>query len=242
MDDSAKQHEYQKLQAMTNYCHTHQCLANYILDYFNDPALGNMCKQCSNCLEGKEKIDITEEAQMILSCVKRMDERFGVTMTAKVLKGSKDKKVAGFGFQKLSTYGIMNSYTEKEIAERINLLVADNFLTMEEGKFPILKLNKQSIAVLKGKENVFMLQAPIPVHIGDTDYNQELFQDLRKLRKQMADDQNVPPYVLFSDASLKEMSRYIPITEADFLQIKGVGQKKLEQYGKAFSHLKKMGR
>ena len=234
MDEVNKQQEHRKLQAMINYCHTHQCLANHILHYFNDPNVDAECGKCSNCLKDYEIIDITEEAQMILSCVKRMDERFGMTMTAKVLKGSKDRKVRDFQFEKLSTYGILSAYTEKELTERIQFLVAENYLTMEEGKFPTLRLNAKSVDVLKGKLPVTMRNIRIPVQSADADYNEALFQELRQLRKSMADEQEVPPYVLFSDVSLKEMSRYVPTTTDDFLQIKGVGEKKLEQYGGAF--------
>ncbi|MDY0394295.1 DNA helicase RecQ [Virgibacillus halophilus] len=193
MDDDSKQQEYRKLQAMINYCHTHQCLANYILDYFNDPSPKPACKQCSNCSKNHEKVDITEEAQMILSCVKRMGEQFGVTMTAKVLKGSKDKKVAGFQFQKLSTFGIMSAYTEKELIERIHFLIAEKFLSMEEGKYPKVRLNANSVDVLKGKQEVMMLQAPIPIYAEEADYDAGLFTQLRQLRKNLADEQNVPP-------------------------------------------------
>jgi len=237
LDDSGKQQEYKKLQSMINYCHTHQCLTKHILNYFNDTSVQSNCEHCSNCSKDHEKIDITVEAQMILSCIKRMGERFGVTMTAKVLKGSKDKKVASFQFEKLSTYGIMSAYTEKELTERIQLLVAENYIAMAEGEFPTLQLNANSLDVLKGNQSVTMLNVRIPVHAEENDYDEALFQELRKLRKQMADDQNVPPYVLFSDVSLKEMSRYVPTTADEFLMIKGVGEKKLNQYGKAFLHV-----
>src|SRR5690606_13727733 len=120
MDDEAKRGEYQKLQAMINYCHTHSCLTSFILNYFNDNDHPAPCKRCSNCVERQEKVDMTTEGQMILSCVKRMDERFGVTLTAKVLKGSKVKKVREQGLTKLSTYGLLSAYTEKEITEWIH--------------------------------------------------------------------------------------------------------------------------
>lgn len=234
MDEAGKQQEYKKLQAMINYCHTHQCLTNHILRYFDDTTIQSTCGHCSNCMKDHEKTDITEEAQMILSCIKRMGERFGVTMTAKVLKGSKDKKMATFDFGKLSTYGIMSAYTEKELNERIQFLVAENYVTMEEGKYPTLCLNARSLEVLKGKQTVTMLNVRIPTQSGETDYDEALFQELRKLRKHISDEQNVPPYVLFSDVSLKEMSRYVPTTADNFLLIKGVGEKKLNQYGDAF--------
>ncbi|WP_100009796.1 DNA helicase RecQ [Lentibacillus sediminis] len=233
MDDAAKQQEYGKLQAMINYCHTHSCLTNQILDYFNDSVPKENCGRCSNCVERQEKMDITEEAQMILSCVKRMGERFGVSMTAKVLKGSNDRKIRNFSLNQISTYGILSAYTEKELTERIHFLIAERLLATEEGKFPTLRLNQHSIDVLKGKRTVEMFTAPIPVS-EDADYHFDLFTALRNLRKRMADEQNVPPYVLFSDATLKELSRYFPETKADMLEIKGVGEKKYEQYGADF--------
>ncbi|MEC5424398.1 DNA helicase RecQ [Virgibacillus sp. C22-A2] len=233
MDDASKQGEYRKLQAMINYCHTHSCLTTFILDYFNNTISKDICKQCSNCVERQEKADITEEAQMILSCVKRMGERFGVGMTAKVLKGSKDKKVKEFRLDRVSTYGILSAYTEKELTEWIHFLIAEQLLATEEGKFPTLKLNQKSIEVLKGKLPVWMYTAPMPAS-EDADYHESLFSALRALRKQIADEKNVPPYVLFSDATLKELSRYFPVTREDMLEIKGVGERKYEQYGEAF--------
>ncbi|WP_092502198.1 DNA helicase RecQ [Virgibacillus subterraneus] len=233
MDDDAKQSEYRKLQAMINYCHTHSCLTSFILDYFNDNPSNQTCGRCSNCLHRQERTDITEEAQMILSCVKRMGERFGVGMTAKVLKGSKDKKINDFQLNKISTYGILSAYTEKELTEWIHFLIAEQLLATEEGKFPTIKLNQNSVDVLKGSRTVWMYTAPIPAG-EEADYQEELFTLLRELRKKMADERGVPPYVLFSDATLKELSRYFPETKEDMLSIKGVGEKKYDQFGADF--------
>ena len=233
MDDNAKQQEYQNLQAMINYCHTHSCLATFILDYFKDKGPIENCGQCSNCTDRKEKVDITEEAQMILSCVKRMNERYGITLTAKVLKGSNDKKVRELGFRSLSTYGLLSNYTEKELTERIHFLIAEDLLSTEGGKYPTLKLNQQSVDVLKGKRQVTMFLAPIPT--GEvSDYYGDLFEELRHLRKKIAVEKAVPPYVIFSDATLKDMARYLPMTKESLLNIKGVGERKYDQYGEAF--------
>lgn len=236
MDEDGKQGEYKKLQAMINYCHTHGCLTSHILDYFKDANARTSCDRCSNCLSRQEETDMTTEAQMILSCVKRMDERFGVSMTAKVLKGSRSKKINTFGLSRLSTYGLLSAYTEKEITEWIHFLVAEQLLATEEGKYPTLKLNSNSLEVLKGERTVLMRTAPIPIAEA-ADYHEELFQALRRLRKEMADVRNVPPYVLFSDMTLKELSRYFPVTREDMLTIKGIGERKYEQYGEAFLHV-----
>ncbi|MUV37465.1 DNA helicase [Lentibacillus sp. JNUCC-1] len=233
-DEGAKQQEYRKLQAMINYCHTNSCLTTYILQYFGDQPAQSMCGRCSNCIDDQEKVDITEEAQMILSCVKRMGERFGASLTAKVLKGSRDKRVSSFGLDRLSTFGLLSAYTEKDVSERIQFLVAENILGTEEGKFPTLKLNQNSVDVLKGKRTVMMKAAPLPASAGEEDYHAELFEEMRKLRKTMADEQGVPPYVLFSDATLKEFARYLPETEQEILAIKGVGEKRYAQYGETF--------
>lgn len=233
LDEAAEQNEYRKLQAMMNYCFTHGCLTNYILDYFADEAKSTGCGRCSNCLSHQEKTDMTEEAQMILSCVKRMGERFGAGMTAKVLRGSKDKKLLSFKLDTLSTYGILSNYTEKELTEWIQFLVAEQLLATEEGKFPTLKLNKQSVDVLTGKRQVWMFTSTIP-KIEAADYNMALFTELRHLRKKTADEKNVPPYVLFTDATLKDLCRYFPATKEAMLEIKGIGLRKYEQYGELF--------
>lgn len=233
MDDKAKQSEYSKLQAMINYCHTHSCLTSFILNYFNKTTTKEICGHCSNCVDRQEKTDMTEEAQMILSCVKRMGERFGVGMTAKVLRGSNDKKIREFKLNSISTYGLLSAYTERELTEWINFLIAEQVLATEEGKYPTLKLNHNSVEVLKGKRKVWMFTPKVPTQT-EIDYHEDLFESLRALRKRLADEKNVPPYVLFSDVTLKELSRYFPGTREDMLEIKGIGEKKYEQYGDKF--------
>lgn len=233
MDEEGMQREYQKLNKMVNYCRTQSCLNSYILNYFQMGSATAACGRCSNCLQQGELEDITEEAQMILSCVKRMRERFGVGLTAKVLKGSKDKKLIQFGLTKLTTYGILSKYTEKEITERIHFLLAEACLAAEEGQFPILKLNQKSMDILTGKENVTMFIQDVPT-VEKADYNTDLFETLRQLRRSMSQELELPPYVLFSDMTLKEMARYLPEDKDEFLRLKGVGQKKYELYGEAF--------
>ncbi|RPF50380.1 DNA helicase RecQ [Aquisalibacillus elongatus] len=233
LDEDHKHREYQKLQDMISYCHTNRCLQQYILEYFDDPKDPGACGICSNCQQSDNQEDITKEAQMILSCVKRMGERFGVSLTAKVLKGSKSQKVIDFNFDQLSTYGLLKPYTEKEITNLINYLLADDYLIITDHKFPVLKLTPQAINVLKGEEQVW-IQAQEKPHKVQADYSEELFENLRKLRKTIADENGVPPYLVFSDATLKELSTYVPVTETAMLSIKGIGAKKYEQFGELF--------
>lgn len=232
-DEDTKQKEYDKLQAMINYCHTDRCLTNYIVEYFTRERKDQLCKKCSNCLHRHEKLDITEEAQKILSCVRRMKERFGTTMTAKVLRGSNDKRIRSFQLDKLSTYGILANYSEKELVDKINFLIAEQLLSLTGGQYPTLRLNENSVPVLMGKKKVYMYTEEIPVE-EVADYNQDLFQTLRELRMDMAREEGVPPYVLFTDATLRDMCRYFPKTKEDMLSIKGIGEKKYERYGKKF--------
>ncbi len=233
MDEEKKSKEYKKLQAMVNYCHTHSCLQTYILHYFNDYSAMEDCGKCSNCLNSDNREDMTREAQMVLSCIKRMDERFGAGLTAKVLKGSRDKKVKDFQFDQLSTYGLMSQYTEKELTNFIHFLVAENILTTGDDRYPILKLTKQAKEVLQGRKQVWV-QTGFARSTSAADYHEALFEELRQLRKQTAIEEKVPPYVLFSDATLKEMARHFPQTKEEMLRIKGVGEKKFEQYGEPF--------
>src|SRR5699024_4784627 len=139
-----------------------------------------------------------------------------------------------FGLNKLSTYGILSRYTEKELTELIQFLIAEQVLATAGGQFPTLNLNKNSVAVRKGEKQVYMYTAPVPA-TQDADFHEGLFTILRALRKTEADKNGVPPYVLFSDATLKDLCRYFPTTKDAMLEIKGIGEKKYEQYGELFS-------
>lgn len=227
-----KEYEYKRLQDMIDYCHTSNCLRKSILEYFGEENVDDKCGNCSVCNDNEEKEDITVLAQKIISCVYRMKEKYGAILIAEVLRGSKNQKVLKFGLDKLSTYSIIKEYTVKEIQEIINKLIADDYLVLSQGQYPVVKMNKRSIDVLKGNEKVFMKINKKVKKIANT--GNELFDVLRDLRKEISTKENIPPYIVFSDASLKEMSTYMPEGEDEFLTIKGVGQSKLEKYGDVF--------
>jgi ATP-dependent DNA helicase RecQ len=221
-----------KLQDMINFCHTHDCLWNYISTYFNEEN-EEKCENCFNCLNTAIKqYDITVEAQKILSCVYRLKQSYGSLMVAKVLMGSNSSKIKQKGFDKLSTFGIMSEFKEKEIKDLINFLTAERLLNVSPGRFPLLGLNKDSWMVLRGEKKV--LRKTSMIITTDKEPNEELFHRLRKLRKTISESQNVPPYVVFPDYTLKEMSSIKPANEVEMLRIKGVGEKKLEKYGALF--------
>lgn len=232
LDHSLKEQEYFKLKQMTNYCHTEKCLQSYIIEYFGGTTEKN-CGKCSNCQDQRESVDITNEARMIFSCVKRMDERFGVTLTAQVLKGSSNKRIKELGFQNLTTYGLLRNRKEKEISDIINFLLAEGYLQLTDGKYPVVKLTPQALPALKGSVNIYMKIALAPERVEGIE-NEELFTILRALRKEIADREKIPPYVVFADTALKEMCTYFPMDKAEMLQVKGVGQAKYEKYGEIF--------
>ncbi|MFW5972133.1 MAG: DNA helicase RecQ [Bacillota bacterium] len=226
-----QQNQLQKLQEMVDYCHTSQCLRGYILSYFGDVNAMSDCGNCSNCNDDRQLVDITREAQKILSCVYRMEQRWGTTIVAQVLAGSRNKRVLENGFEKLSTYNIMPDYTIKEVKNMINSLVADGYLALTEGKYPVLTLNKLSYKVLKDEVEVKQ-RVEEKKHKISTD--NELFDLLRDLRKDIAEKEDVPPYVIFHDSTLREMSQFFPVNETALLRITGVGDVKLEKYGRRF--------
>lgn len=225
------QYEYKRLQYMVDYCHTTQCLRKFILEYFGEEKIEDKCSNCSTCTDEAEQINITLDAQKIFSCVYRMKERYGITMVSEVLKGSKTKKVIKFGYNKLSTYGIMREYTLNEIKEFINVLIADGYLSLTEDQYPVVKLQGKAITVLKNKEEIFRR---IHYKVKEKDTDHTLFEQLRKLRKEISLIKKVPPYVIFHDSTISEMSKHYPVDLVSLGKIKGVGQAKLEKYGETF--------
>lgn len=224
--------EFKKLQAMVDYCHTSRCLRKTILEYFGETGLPESCLNCSNCEGGREKVDVTVDAQKILSCVYRMKERFGMAMAADVLKGSMNKKVLQFHLDTLSTHGIMKETPLQEIKDRINFLAAEGYLQVTGGQYPILKLTRKAVDVLKGEEHVFQLLLPQKeVVITDVE---RIFERLRALRREIAQKEGLPPYMVFPDSTLREMARFCPGDLKSLLRINGVGEKKLEKYGDVF--------
>lgn len=223
--------EYRRLQHMVDYCHTTKCLRKYILEYFEEENVQDCCDNCSNCKDETELSDITIDAQKIFSCVARMKQRFGTVLVSQVLKGSKDQKVSEFGFNKLSTFGIMKGYTLKEIKDLINVLIADDYLGITESQFPVVRLKEKAVGVLKGEQKVYhKTQKRKKIAVEDN----SLFVVLKSLRKSISERENVPPYIVFSDSTLREMSEYCPLDEEAMLNIKGVGETKLKKYGEEF--------
>ncbi|MDG6120107.1 DNA helicase RecQ [Lactococcus formosensis] len=234
-NEQHKEQEYEKLRQMQAYTSSETCLQGYILQYFGDA--GEDCRKCSNCLDDRERTDVTLDAQKVMSCVIRMEQRFGKTAVAQVLVGSKNKNLARWNFEKLSTFGIMKGYSQKAVGELIDFLAGEGYLAVSAGKFPLLGVSERGIAVLQGKEKVWR-RAPLSADKQNIShsvaFNLELFEELRTLRLDIAKSEGVPPFMIFSDASLKDMTRVMPLDEERFLEVSGVGQVKLKKYGQVF--------
>ncbi|MCY8146147.1 DNA helicase RecQ [Bacillus inaquosorum] len=228
--EEKQKQDLKKLRQMVDYCHTEDCLQRFILMYFGEKE-PDACGQCGNCTDTRTAHDVTREAQMVLSCIIRMKERFGKTMVAQVLAGSKNKKVLENGFSDLSTYGILKHQSVGEISDFIEFLISDDFIRMSDGTFPTLFVSSKGRNVLKGELSVTRKEALKAVAITEND---ELFERLRMVRKEIAAEQGVPPFVVFSDQTLKEMSGKQPVNDEELLSIKGVGEQKRAKYGRLF--------
>ena len=225
-----QQLEYKRLQSMVDYCHTPQCLRAFILHYFGEIDVNETCDNCSNCKIEGEFVDITIEAQKILSCVYRVHERFGVKIVAEILKGSKSMHMKQFNFERLSTYGLMRDLTIKQISDLILRLTAMQYLNITESKYPVLKLNALSWQVLRGQKKVWQKV----VTINKAEAKGDLFEKLRLVRRELAIKAKLPPYMIFSDATLIEMAQKMPVTLEDMSHIRGIGEFKLNKYGSEF--------
>lgn len=225
-----QQLEYKRLQSIVDYCHTPQCLRAFILHYFGEFDVEEHCDNCSNCKIEGELIDITIDAQKVLSCVYRMHERFGVKMIAEVLKGSKSAKVKQFNFERLSTYGLMKERKLKDISDLILRLSAMQYLDITESQYPVVTLNELSWQVLRGQKKVWQKM----VIVKKAKAKDELFEALRSLRKELATKEKLPPYMIFSDATLTQMATDKPTDLELMKNIRGVGEFKLQKYGEEF--------
>jgi len=225
-----KQNQYDKLKQIQELVYSNDCYKKYILNYFGEDNLKE-CNNCSNCKAEGEMVDRTIDAQKVLSCVYRMQRSYGIGMIVDVLRGSKNSKVLALKFNELSTYGIVKDIKAEDLKTFINTLISHGYLDYEEGTYPIVKLNNRSIKVIKGEEKVLFREISINKLSNEDD---KLFEILRSLRLEISKEEKVPPYVIFGDVSLKEMSSKYPSNLEELSKIPGVGEVKLNKYGERF--------
>ncbi|MEB3357158.1 MAG: DNA helicase RecQ [Synechococcales bacterium] len=228
----------QQLRQIIDYAEGSDCRRTIQMGYFGEHFPGN-CGNCDNCLHPQPTEDWTIEAQKFLSCVARCEERFGMAHIIDVLRGSKNKKVLQYGHDRLSTHGIGRDRTVDQWRALGRSLLHQGLLSETTDGYPVLKLNPQSWEILRKQRQVHIV---VPKNLVDDQPEMSqsrveaelLFQRLRSLRKRLADEQAVPPYVIFADSSLRLMAQLMPQTLEAFGSISGVGQRKLERYGQAF--------
>ncbi|GBU10674.1 ATP-dependent DNA helicase [Erysipelotrichaceae bacterium] len=234
-----KAFEQERLKKMTFFCYTEDCLRHYILAYFGENT-ASYCGNCSNCLDNFEQYDVTIPAQKILSCIKRMGENFGIKMVVDVLRGSKNSRLLTLRLNEQKTYDILADTSETQIRHIIQQLLVLGYLITTNGQYPTLKLTSMSLELLLGKSTLSMnipKNIPLPQKNKSqtiTFANPELFSILQKLRQTLAKKQNIPAYLIFSNATLNEICQKRPATLEQMATINGIGKIKLEQYGRLF--------
>ena len=228
-DPMRKNNQYKKLQQMMSLVYINNCYRKYILNYFGDSYEGE-CGNCSNCLNKGEVKDRTIDAQKVISCIYKMKRNFGVGMIVDVLRGSKNKKLLNLGFDELSTYGIMKEYSTDGLKEFINILIAHGYLDVNE-EYGTVALNNISFKVIKNEVKVLLKEVNIESNRSEIN---DLFEKLRLLRQEIAQEEKKAPYMIFGDGTLREMSIKYPTTKEEILEISGVGEIKYDRYGEKF--------
>ncbi|MDD9851548.1 MAG: DNA helicase RecQ [Gammaproteobacteria bacterium] len=243
-DDAHKRTEHQKLEAMIGLCEMVTCRRRAIREYFGEDA-GADCGNCDNCLDPPQTWDGSEAAQKAMSCVYRTGERFGVNHLVNILVGKEDQRVHNWKHEQLRVFGIGKEHSVAQWRSIFRQLVAGGFLSVDAERYNALRLTEQARPILRGarplrlrkikapmaavkKQKSTLSPQPLPAE------DEKLWQALRAKRTALARAQNVPPYVVFHDSTLREIARHKPQSEEEMLRIAGVGEKKLEKYGAEF--------
>lgn len=231
-DDQYREVQYEKLQAVTEYANNPRCLQQQLVEYFGQTC--EPCGHCSNCTDDRQLEDITATAKEVIATVNELRGRFGKSLVAKVATGSHDQRVRQLHADRLDHYGALK-LSQQAAGSLVDYLVATGFLELEGGQFPVVKVSQSGWQVLEGHTKVQRRVEPQPskatTKIVETPEQAALFERLRGRRRELAADQGVPPFMIFSDRTLHDMARLQPQTSAEFLEVNGVGQAKLKKYG-----------
>jgi ATP-dependent DNA helicase RecQ len=239
-----------KLHEITGYCENTGCRRKYLLEYFGEEYPDTNCGLCDTCDHPPDMVDCTDAARLIAGCIRQLPGHFGIDLIGDVLRGSQNAKIREYGFDALPAFGSGRKYSKNQYRTWINELVRQGYLARTGDKYPVISLTGRSDELLKGRCRV-MLPTPekgstgttLPLNTGMPETEDPaLFQRLKILRKSLADQQGVPPYVIFPDKSLREMAMVKPYDREHFAGISGVGEFKLAKYGPAFiDEIKKEG-
>ena len=234
-----RRQDYVRLARMKGYAVESGCLRAYILRYFGETPRSR-CDYCSNCLEQSDFADITTEAQTILTCVRGTGERFGVSMIARILHGDEDERIERYGLTELPSFGALGSHSLLGVRQCIRALIDQGILT-ENGEYRVLALGEAAWDVLRGEESVSMRvdkkTAAAKGNSAAAAADPDLFEKLRQLRMELARYEHVAAFMIFSDASLRDMCAKLPATMDEFLNVSGVGRTKAKKYGERFISL-----
>jgi len=242
----------ERLRKMTFYCFTHECLRDYILRYFGEYG-SNYCGNCSNCLTQFENTDITEMAKALLSCIETSRQRYGATVIIDTVHGANTAKIRGYGMNENPEYGSLAKVPVYRLRQVLNQLQLEGYLTATNDEYAILRLTPKAASVLNNEETVWMKLAKEQTKSEQetqkksrkkksalagsgefTEAEENLFETLRKLRAQIAKEEKVPPYIVFSDKTLAHMCIIKPVNKEEMLSVSGVGEFKYEKYGERF--------
>lgn len=241
-NEEQKRIEIHKLNAMAAFAEELSCRRRALLGYFGEKR-DEECGNCDVCLDPPERFDATEAAQMALSCVYRVGQRFGIGHVIEVLRGSQAKRILDLGHDKLSTHGIGKDRSPEEWGSIVRQLIHLGYLVQDVGNFSVLKLTQRARPLLKGEERLILAKPRVREKVekqkksriaGIGPADETLFQALRALRKEIAQEGSVPPFVVFGDATLIDMAAKKPADAEGMLAVSGVGKHKLEKYGERF--------
>jgi len=246
-DEAERNIATRKLNQMVRYATANACRRKQLLGYFGEDYSRDNCATCDLCTGNLERRDATREAQILMSAVARTGERFGAMHVIDVVTGAKTQRIRDLGHDQLKTYGAGSEHSKRHWRRILDDLLAQECLLQSDGKYPVLMLTPRGGQVLFGRESFHVLRAPKAASAGRKssrtarrpapaveDCDPALFEALRELRRSLASQQNVPPYIVFSDRSLREMARDFPVTADEMRAIHGVGETKMQRYGDMF--------
>ncbi len=241
-DDRERAIATEKLYQMVRYASHNVCRRSHLLGYFGEDYGGESCNACDICTGIVEKVDITVDAQILMSAVSRTGQRFGIRHIIDIVTGADTRRIRELRHNEIKTYGAGSHRDKKHWQFIVDELLAQDTICQDGDRYPVLKLTEKGRGILFGKEKISALKRQEPEKKqragrgGEFEpYDEELFSRLRALRKKLADEQQVPPYIIFSDRSLHEMCRYYPSSLSEMAEISGVGDAKLQRYGDGFT-------
>lgn len=240
--------EFRLLNAMVRYCEGNHCLRHYILSYFGEHPSWEHCDKCGNCDQETVEEDMTEQVRSICLCVDELKGRFGLTMVADILKGSQNAKIRRYGFDRNAVFGMLGNFSLPEVRDMVRQCIDDGYLEQSDGKYPVVSLTADGRQAMGGHKRIVQqkrvveeIPAAIPKRrqkrsagTFDEEALRPLFDTLRAVRRDLAKDENIPPFVIFSDATLWDMAALKPSSLDAMGDIKGVGSFKLHKYGRSF--------